>query len=100
MFAGYGMLAAILAIILAATVVPVTGARPMIWVTIIAAVVALLFGFYGAFTGAGKPRRGGLFLSTILCAVVALVVSGLAWQETGRDCAKGQHRVGMVCKAG
>ncbi len=97
--AGYGMLAAVLAILLAAIIVPVTGARPMIVTTAVAAAVAIAFGFLGAFAGAGKPRRGSLFLATMLCAVTALAVAGLAWQETGRGCAKGHHRVGMICKA-
>ncbi len=97
--AGYGMLAAILAILLAAIIVPVTGARPMIWATIIAALVALAFGLVGAVTGVGKARRGSLFFATVLCAVVSLAGAGLALQETGRDCAKGHHRDGLICKA-
>lgn len=98
-FAGYGMLAAILAVILAATVVPVTGARPMIVTTAIAAVVAIAFGLFGAVRGAGMARRRGLLLATLLCAVISLAAAGLAWQETGRDCAKGHHRSGLICKA-
>jgi hypothetical protein len=97
-FAGYGMLAGILAILLATIVVPVTGARPMIVTTAIVAVAAIAFGLLGAVTGAGMARRRGLLLATVACAVVSLVASGLAWQETGRGCGKGQHRAGMICK--